>query len=315
MRRLCNLLLLAGLVLGSAFSLLAAEYTLSNGNVLKGEIASFNPDGLVVRLDIGGFSERTHWIQFTQETLKDLQKDKRLTEFVDPFIELPPEEVAKQKEIPITEAPKVDRVTEKTGMFGAFISPVGLTILAALFLANLYAGYEIAIFRQRPVAVVCAVSAVAPVIGPVIFLSMPPANAPASAAPVEAESEASAPAVNPLANPGGVGMPSGGGLSIKEQAAHGATGGATEVKIFKRGEFTFNRRFFETQFAGFFRVVPSEAEKNLVLVVKAGRNEYVCKRVTRISSSDVHLQPISGGEVSVAFPEIVEVQVRNKDAK
>ena len=42
-----------------------------------------------------------------------------------------------------------------------------------LYAANIYAGYEISIFRARPPALVCGVSAVLPLIGPIIFLSMP----------------------------------------------------------------------------------------------------------------------------------------------
>ena len=40
---------------------MGAEYRLNNGDVLNGQAASFNDDGLVVRLDLGGFSPRIPW--------------------------------------------------------------------------------------------------------------------------------------------------------------------------------------------------------------------------------------------------------------
>jgi hypothetical protein len=103
------------------------------------------------------------------------------------------------------------------------------------------------------------------------------------------------------------------GLSIagggeKHAAAHGP-------QIYKRGEFTFNRRFMETKFSGFFRVVLSEADKDNVILVRTAKEEFVAKRISRISSNEMHLQLISGKEVSVAFADIAEMQLRQKDAK
>ena len=39
--------------------------------------------------------------------------------------------------------------------------------------ANIYAGFEIAVFRARPKALVMGVAAVLPIVGPIIFLSLP----------------------------------------------------------------------------------------------------------------------------------------------
>ena len=62
------------LVLVLSFSLaFGAEYKLTNGDIHRGEASSFNDDGLVVRLDIGGFSQRIPWGRLTQETLKELE--------------------------------------------------------------------------------------------------------------------------------------------------------------------------------------------------------------------------------------------------
>src|SRR5436190_20165849 len=118
---------------------------LANGNILRGEVASDDEDGLVVKLDVGGFSKREPWINFTQETLKELAKDPKVAPLVEPFIELEPEQIKakeKQKEIVVRPVPnRLDRPSPKPGFAAAFLTPVGLTILAVLMLANLYAAY------------------------------------------------------------------------------------------------------------------------------------------------------------------------------
>jgi hypothetical protein len=84
--------------------------------------------------------------------------------------------------------------------------------------------------------------------------------------------------------------------------------------VFKRTEVTMDRRFFETKFAGFFRMVPENPD--MVLAVRTAKQEYVARRISRISSNEVHLQLLRGNtEVGVPFGEISEVQVRHKDAK
>lgn len=111
-------------------------------------------------------------------------------------------------------------------------------------------------------------------------------------------------------------MPAGHGSSLSlASAAKGGGSGQTLPQIFTRGETTFNRRFFETKFPGFFRVVPGEAERDLVLDIKVVRGEYVAKRISRISSNEMHVQVLNGGEVMVLFAEMTSVTLRHKDAK
>jgi hypothetical protein len=191
-------------------------------------------------------------------------------------------------------------------------------MLGLLYLANLLAAYEIAVYRNRPVALVCGLSALLPLVGPLIFLvspSLEPAEQPELTVSEEAlAAAAAAPATNPMAPTGhaGVGVPSGGGLKV---AALEKAGGKTEAKVYKRGDYTFNRRFIETQFSGFFRVVPTEAEKDMVLVVTTPKDEYVGKRVSRISANDFYLQLLQAGgkEVGISFSEVAQIAVKHKD--
>src|SRR5262249_36494716 len=109
-----------------------------------------------------------------------------------------------------------------------------------------------------------------------------------------------------------------GNLRINQAAAGGhSTGSLPTTQVFQRGAFTFNRRFFETKFAGFFGVIRREAEKDMVLLVKANRAEYVAQRITRIAANDLHLSVQRGPateEVRVTFSDIQEVQLKHKDA-
>jgi hypothetical protein len=299
----------------------ADEFKLANGNILRGELASADEDGLVVKLDVGGFSKREPWINFSQETLKALAGNPKVAPLVEPFIELEPEQIKareRQKEIVVKPVPnRLERPSTKTGLIGAFLTPVGLVILAVLMLANLYAAYEIALFRRQPLALVCGLSVLLPGLAPLIFLSLPThvEHAHAEAGPEEAlagETVGSpAKATSTFAGKGHQG-----GLALA--AVQKQEGGSAQPQVYARGEFTFNRRFFETKFPGFFRVVPSETEKDLVMVIKAVRNEYVGKRISRISSNEMHVQLQSGNasaEVMIPFLEIQSVQIRHKDAK
>ena len=84
-------------------------------------------------------------------------------------------------------------------------------------------------------------------------------------------------------------------------------------KVFKRGETTFNRRFFETQFPSFFRVVTTEADRDLVLDVAAGKSSVVASRISRISANEIHFKTANGQEVTVGFGDVVQITLRHKD--
>jgi hypothetical protein len=309
----------------------AADFHLTDGTDLVGELASATDEGFVIRLTTGIFSPRIPWSRLSQETLKALATDPKSAEFVEPYIETPPDEKAKRKAIEIKPVPRIDRPEGRISLFAAFSTPIGLAILLVLIVANVFAGYEIALFRHQPVLLVCAVSLVLPLIGPIIFLASPAREVTHHAeepGPLPADQFATShPSVAGLPESGAASTssmkskitsmfkrPSSGGLTLAQHQKPGAKA-EVETKTWRRGDSTFNRRFFETQFAGFFRVVPGEAEKDLVMVVKAGRNEYVAKRISRITANEMGLQLLSGGEVQVPFAELQEIQVRHKDAK
>lgn len=311
MRRFELLVILAVLLFSAAAG--AAEFKLSNGDLLIGEIAQINEDGMVVRKNAGGFSEQIGWGLVSQETLRELLNNPQAKPFVEPFIEIPLEERrkarAQQKEIVIREVPRVERPAEKTSFFAGLMSPAGFMVLGILMLANLYAASEIATYKGRPIPLVVGAALVLPVIAPIIFLIMPESEA-ARAAAAEGHAGPAAPQEVVSAEAKVAGMQS--SLGLKQDAKSGKPG--QDMQVYKRSDTTFDRRFFETKFTGFFRVVP--ADPDMVLVVKTAKQEYVARRISRISMSEVHLQLLRGNtEVAVAFGEMAEVQVRHKDAK
>lgn len=325
MHRLFHPVLLLALISLLWSTAWARDFKLLDGSTIAGEISDGNDYGVVFRLDIGGFTKRVSWSKFTQESLKLLAETAKLKPMVEPFIELPPDtNKPKPKAIQLREITRVERPLGRTTVFSSFTTPIGLAILALLYLGNLLAAYEIALYRNRPIAVACGVSALLPLLGPLIFLVSPSLEpspetadtaAPEPPGPAPTVAAASSPAAATSRKVGVPQAPAGGGLRVAATQDKAGAGGAEGPKIFNRGDYTFNRRFIETQFSGFFRVVPLEAEKDLVLVVKTAKSEFVGKRISRISMSEFYLQLLqtAGKEVCIPFSEIAQVAVRNKD--
>jgi hypothetical protein len=300
----------------------AETFQLIDGKEITGEplTASANDAGLQIKVAEGQY-ERVPWGNFSQEALKKFQATPRLAPLVEPFIEITQEEKLKKTEVKINPVSRLQR-PEARSLFAAMTSSgLGILMLLLLYAANLYAAFEVAIFRARPIALVCGVSAVLPFVGPVIFLSMPTLMPPQDDVVDPTAPNAAIPVVvtpddtSPLAQEHPV---SAGGLHISHTPAGPAGTTLPPTQTFQRGAFTFNRRFFETKFAGFFGVVRREGEKDMLLVIRSARGEYHGTRVSRITSNDLHLQVVKGGaseEVLIPFTEIKEVQLKHKDAQ
>jgi len=326
-RRFCFIigLVVCGLLAGIAR---AETYKLANGRELVGEVlpTSANDQGVQVKVGEGKY-EQVSWESFSQDDLKRFAGNPRLEAFVEPFIEVTAQEKLKNTEVNIKQPPRLQQPA-RLSLLGAMCSSgLGLLILLALYAANVYAAYEVALFRAQPVALVCGVAAVLPLAGPIIFLSLPtrlgPAAEAVAGAPEGAPAEvalaaAAAPAADHAINPrraDGAAHPS------ALRSAHLETDQPASLPpttTFQRGQYTFNRRFFETKFVGFFPVVRRDAEKDMVLVIKSARGEYVGQRISRIAANDLHLLVQRGPaseEVMIPFQEIQQIQLRHKDAK
>jgi|SRR5579859_1124792 len=284
---------------------------LTDGQTLSGELVSIEENGFIMKKTDGSYSDRVPWTKLSQADLKELDQNPKAAPFVEPLIEVTQEEKIKHTEVTIKEVPRLSR-PKAHSLFGALAtSSLGFFTLLVLYAGNLYAAYEVSIFRARPPALVCGVSAIAPVLGPIIFLSLPPEIKKTEQEwkpPVEmSENYIEAPTA----------------ALVEEKAAQAAEAAsatpaaAPPTKTFSWGQYMFNRRFFETQMPGFFGLVRSGDQKDLVLEVKSARGLHAGQRIVRINANDLTLQVAKGHaseEVVIPFSEIQEVQLKHKDA-
>ena len=296
-----------------------------DGTTVTGDIVSFNDNGIIIRMDGDKYTDRLPWIKFSTEGLKQLARNPKIDPFVEPFIAPPPVGRAPKPEVKIQDVTRLDRSAPASLFGGLFSSGVGLLALLLIYAANIYAGYEIALFRARPLAVVMGTAAVLPVLGPVIFLSLPGLRVTAEERAEEASAETletGAPVVNEphrFLVPGVQAEAPKEDINIAtgswEAGAPPAPAEQTQTEIFQRGQFMFNRRFFETKFSGFFGIVRREADKDKVLQVKTPHALFVAERITRIAANEVHFEVLRGDsrqEMMVPFAEIQEVQLKYK---
>lgn len=282
---------------------------------------SMDGSGFILKNPDGSYGDRMPWTKLAQADLKELEQNPKAAQWVEPFIEPDPNERMKRTEVEIKDYPKLAHPAGHSLAAALFTTPIGLLMILLLYAGNIYAAYEISLFRAQKPGLVCGVAAVAPVVGPIIFLSMPTNLKPKEqtwqtaaeqqvdpnlAAAIAAEEVATAEVATAEAAPGGL------------HVAHATAAPAVpQGKSYVRGQFTFNRRFFETQMPAFFAISRPEAEKDKILVVKASRGQYIAQRISRITANDMTLQVNKGHaseEVVIPFVEIQEVHIKHKDA-
>jgi hypothetical protein len=293
----------------------AASFPLSDGTTLSGEPISFTKDGVVVKTADGAFAPRVGWTNFTQEALKELAKEPKAKVFAEPYLELDESETEKKPSLVIKPKPhdRLERPDPKAGTGALFSSAIGVLLFLLLYAGNIYAAFEIAIFRNYHPGLVCGMAAIMPFLGPVVFLCLP-TRLQKSHDEIAAEQMAGHAAEDvqlAYTHPGGHGASEG------EAAAAEAEAAQPKVTVYQRGQTTFNRRFFETKFSGFLRVVPGDAEKDKEIYIKSSRGEHVGTRLTRIQPNELFLQVQKGdatADVIIPFNEIFEIQVRPKEA-
>jgi hypothetical protein len=318
-----------------ALTAAAGSYTLTDGTKLAGDPVSENENGVVLQTADGTDLERIPYDKFTQESVRALlagAKTAREKAFIDPFIEELPQERAQRKEIVVKPIETPPRPTTHLGLMALFASPVGLTILLVLYGANLFAAYEVALYRRQPLPTVCGLAAVPffGVLSPIIFLARPGRQ---DSAEGEEEPQIRFRATPPPAAEEAVPSGEAAGATQESQpiaalrrtaavrqpappAAQETAPALPEPIVFRRGEFSFNRRFFETKLAGFFRLVPGEAERDMVIFIKSGRGDFTGRRITRITPSEFYLQIFHDNATAdemIPFVDVLEVQIRHKD--
>jgi hypothetical protein len=330
---------------------LADTYSLADGTTLSGDPITFSDTGIIIRLPDDKYTERMPWTKFSQAGLEQLAQNPKIKPLVEPFMQLPP--VARTQPADDIKVQPVSRLTRPTHRFilGALASSsLGLMLLLAIYAANLYAAYEVASCRGRPLGVVMGLSAVLPVVGPAIFYSLPSnmqgqpttatvateASAAAAAAPVPGSVEATQAAQDANPSDAVIAAVAAAARAARSRAAADEPVGDDPqlegiqisalpavpkeepvAQSFKRGQFTFNRRFFETKFAGFMQPVRSEADQKLEFSVKVAQATHVVQRITRLGANEVHLEVLQNQqpqEIMVPFGEIQEITIKTKTA-
>jgi hypothetical protein len=298
---------------GQLLAARADTFTLADGTPLTGDIVRFDDNGMMFRLADDTYTN-VLWTKFSQDALKQLSNNPKVQPLVEPFIEPQASDLPPKPEIKISDVTRLELPAKQSLLGALFSSSVGIFIILLIYAANLYAGFEVAVCRARPVGLVMGVAAVLPILGPIIFLSLP---VPVEAPPVEEiPAEQQAFTVAGVTETTEAPAQDAGGLHIAH-AAEGAAGAHAQTQVFQRGQFTFNRRFLETKFSGFFGVARRAGEKDLVLLVKTTRGEFTVQRITRIASNEMHIETTVGGavqEVMVPFAEIQEMTLKHKDA-
>jgi hypothetical protein len=294
----------------AALSLGAADFKLIDGTTLSGDLVAADKDGFVIKLEGGAYSSKTDWGKLADESLLEMSKQPKARKFVEPYVIQPDETVTRTapRELQLTAPARVSRPEVKKGVANALFSPGGLFFLGLVYLANLFFAFEVARFKWRKPVLVCGLAAVAPIVGPLIFLVMPKWQPPEE---IDATAEAMQNTTLTVQDSG----PS----MVSQMGLRAGSGGPAAPssdlpRSFGRGEFTFNRRFFETQFADFLPTANEQAAAGLVMDFQTQHGHVLGNRINRMNASEVIVRVPGGDEAPVDYGQILQVTLRKADA-
>ncbi len=277
----------------------ADTVTLTDGAQLSGDILKFDGNGIMLRLPDNTYTN-VEWGRFSQDSLNQLSQNPKIAQLADPFIE--PSEPARpaRAETTINPVKRLDRPAHPSLIAGIVESPVGLFILLVLYGANLFAAYEISLLKMRTPGEVMGLSAILPLIGPIIFLAMgEKADAPEEAPRSEAVTAPGGSSENPQEE-----------IPIVE-VTNKIEVRKPEPQIFARGKFTFNKRFVETKFAGYIGEAKGEA-LTFTMEVKTSKDQFTVERIMQVTPGDVIFETAQRGQVTVVLTDIQEIKLNPK---
>lgn len=298
-----------GLWLGLTTAVFAAEtWALTDGTSVSGEIVNgkIDDNGMMIHTTADTYTTVTiPWGRFSQDTLKQLSANPKIKGFVEPFIN--PTEADRPPKAEI-KAPTVTRPVKAPGelnpsiLGGILHSSVGLFLLLVIYLANLYAAFEVAKVRGKNIGAVVGISAVLPIAGPIIFLLQP----------IKATETEETPAAEGA--PNGT-KPAAPGEEIEIVAASWQPSQEEkkpQPQVFARGKFTFNKRFVETKFAGFIGEPKGDAA-NFTMEFKTLKETIAVECIKQLSATEAILET-PNGQVTVPFADIQEIKLNPKTA-
>ena len=293
-----KILFILSLLLAAVAGMVGAENViLTDGVTLSGEIIHADDNGLMLRLP-GDVYQATNltWMQFSHATLKELADNPKTKIFATPF--LAPTNAPEIKVNPVTRLAQPEHLSLLGGLAE---SSVGLLILLVLYAANLYAGYEVAVMRDRPIALVVGLSAVLPVIGPIVFLALP--------AEMDSPEDETDDENNPVKEPN---LPE--EIHISESSWKQAEKPHAEPQIFTRGKYTFNKRFIETRFAAFTGEAAARTEGVFTMEVATAQERLIVLNILQISPEEAVFHTLQRGQVIMPLTDIQEIRLIPKNA-
>lgn len=280
---------------------------LTDGASWTGEILKFDDNGLMLKA-AGDVYTNLPWGRFSQATLQQLVQNPKLKPLVEVFIEPDESKLPAKPEIRVKTVERLTLPAHSSVLGGMVHSLAGLFILFVLYLANLFAAFEVAIFRARPVSQVVGLSALLPIIGPVIFLAQPTHIEPAvetvaGTGPASAEGTGStAPGQKPAAE-----------IQVAETAWKEEKEKKPEPLVFARGKFTFNKRFIETKFAGFVGELKGDGQR-FVMTIRTTKETFTIQHITQIRAAEMMVGTVERGPVTLPFADLKEIILTPKAA-
>jgi hypothetical protein len=284
----------------------AETFTLTDGTSMAGDISKADDYDVMIHTTSDTFTN-IQWPRFSQDTLKELAGNPKYAAWAGPFIQ--PTAAGQAASQNITIKP-VTRMTlpEHPSVFGGMVSSsLGLFLLLIVYAANLYAAFEVAVVRGKPIGAVMGLSAVLPIIGPIIFLAQPMKSQNAEEAPPEE--------VPPGAPPPPGAAPAPGQEDIQIVSASWQPSQEEkkpQPQVFSRGKFTLNKRFIETKFAGFIGEPKGDA-KNFTMEIKTLKETLAVECIKQIGPTEAILET-PNGQLTVPFADIQEIKLIPKPA-
>ena len=289
----------------SVIPALAETFSLADGGAVAGEIVKADDNGVMIRTPEETYTNMA-WGRFSQEALKQLAPHPKIRGkgYVEPFFEPDAAQRAPKAEINVKEVKRMERPANPSLLGGLFGSSLGLFLLFVVYAANLLAAYEISIVKARSAAQVMGVSALLPIIGPIIFLVMKMNTGPTAEEKAAEEIAAEVVAAQKPQVP----------IEIGEASWKNTESKKAEPQIFARGKFTFNKRFMETKFADFMGAAHGAQAKAFSMSLKTSKEEFAVERITSVAVAELVLEVPQRGAVTVQLTDIQEVRLTPKAA-
>lgn len=355
--RFFGILLAIGLLacVGEAWSQdVSGTFKFKKGGDVTGRVGSVNGSGIVFKKPEGGMTRRYGFRDFDDASLKELIKHPKVRQYAGMLIQM--EDAGGASSVALPPPPKLEPLDppavgevedrpdlpEPRGVFGAiFGTGAGWIMILLVWAGNLWASYHIGIYRRWNKWMVPGIAAAAPVITPIVFISMKPKKVEKKGGAVEEEEEAkpakkkgAAIAKKPVAKAKVVTARAAGGAGAAAAGAAAGAGAARaaapaqqpapmaapaqpgaaapqalEAVAYVKGEVNINKRFIETKFAPFFKLVPDEPYRSAWLCFITTRGEFWAKRIPKISQTDITIQcPQEGGGTTDQVCQIADVK-------